>query len=222
MATANVSNTLVVPAESKVFPYFDDFNEDKNFHKILFRPGYGLQARELTQLQSILQNQIESFGANIYKEGSIIKDCVFTFDNNYNFVKLSDTYANGSTLTPSALNGLTVTNPASNLQAIVVNYTNGLVSTSPNLNTIYIKYLNTGTYSNGSTQFAFGNNEILSFYSTANVLQGQVYSANVADVSGYGYAFTTTEGIIFKKGYFIYVTPQTTRSEEHTSELQSH
>ena len=54
MAKANVVNTLVVPAESKVFPYYDDFDEDKNFKRILFRPGYAVQARELTQLQTIL------------------------------------------------------------------------------------------------------------------------------------------------------------------------
>ena len=40
-------------------PYNDDFGADKNFYKVLFRPGYSIQSRELTTLQSILQNQIE-------------------------------------------------------------------------------------------------------------------------------------------------------------------
>ena len=62
MASANVANTLVVPVESKVSPYYDDFDETKNFHRILFRPGYAVQARELTQIQTIMQNQIERFG----------------------------------------------------------------------------------------------------------------------------------------------------------------
>lgn len=70
MAKANVANTLVVPTETKVFPYHDDFNEEKNFHRMLFRPGYGVQARELTQLQTILQNQIERFGQHIFVNGS--------------------------------------------------------------------------------------------------------------------------------------------------------
>ena len=42
-----------------VAPYYDDFNEDNNYLRTLFRPGYAVQARELTQLQSALQNQIE-------------------------------------------------------------------------------------------------------------------------------------------------------------------
>ena len=51
-------------------PYYDDFDETKNYHKILFRPGYSVQARELTQLQTILQNQVERFGNHIFKDGS--------------------------------------------------------------------------------------------------------------------------------------------------------
>ena len=51
-------------------PYFDDYSESKNFHKILFRPGYSVQARELTQLQTILQGQIERFGNHAFKDGS--------------------------------------------------------------------------------------------------------------------------------------------------------
>lgn len=53
-------------------PYYDDFNEAKNYHQILFRPGYSVQARELTQIQSILQNQIEQFGNHIFRHGSMV------------------------------------------------------------------------------------------------------------------------------------------------------
>ena len=72
MAREKVANTLVVPAETTVFPYYDDFDETKNFHRVLFRPGYAVQARELTQVQTILQNQIERFGNHIFAQGSIV------------------------------------------------------------------------------------------------------------------------------------------------------
>ena len=36
-----------------VAPYYDDFDENDRFHKVLFRPGYAIQSRELTTLQSI-------------------------------------------------------------------------------------------------------------------------------------------------------------------------
>ena len=53
-----------------VSPYFDDFDPNDNYQKILFKPGYPVQARELTGLQSILQNQIEKFGQHFFKEGA--------------------------------------------------------------------------------------------------------------------------------------------------------
>lgn len=53
-------------------PYFDDFDESKNFHQIMFNPEYAIQSRELTQLQTILQSQIERFGNHIFKHGSVV------------------------------------------------------------------------------------------------------------------------------------------------------
>ena len=70
-------------------PYYDDFDKDSNFYRVLFKPGYPIQARELTTLQSILQNQIESFGSHIFKEGSMVIPGGVTFDSNYNSVRLN-------------------------------------------------------------------------------------------------------------------------------------
>ena len=42
-----------------VTPYYDDYDESKEYYRILFRPGYAVQAREVTQLQTVLQKQIE-------------------------------------------------------------------------------------------------------------------------------------------------------------------
>ena len=55
-----------------VSPYYDDFDSLKDFYKVLFNPGRPVQARELTTLQSILQNQLESFGSNLFKDGSVV------------------------------------------------------------------------------------------------------------------------------------------------------
>ena len=51
-----------------VAPYFDDFEPQSNYYKVLFKPGYPVQARELTTLQSILQNQVEDVGNHLFKE----------------------------------------------------------------------------------------------------------------------------------------------------------
>ena len=50
-------------------PYFNDFDEDKKFLQMMFKPGFPVQARELSQLQSILQNQIEQLGDYNFSDG---------------------------------------------------------------------------------------------------------------------------------------------------------
>ena len=55
-----------------VTPYYDDFNSANNFQQILARPGFAVQARELTQMQSMLKNQIETMGDFLFKEGAMV------------------------------------------------------------------------------------------------------------------------------------------------------
>jgi len=55
--------------DTSVSPYFDDYTEDKNFHKVLFKPGVAIQSRELNQTQTIFQNQIKRIGDYLYTDG---------------------------------------------------------------------------------------------------------------------------------------------------------
>ena len=41
--------------------YKDDFADSDGYYRILFNAGRSLQARELTQMQTIIQKQIERF-----------------------------------------------------------------------------------------------------------------------------------------------------------------
>jgi len=74
-------------------PYYDDFDSSDNFHRVLFRPGYAIQARELTQLQSILQDQIEKHGSHVFKDGAIVVPGSTQFDNSYQSVRLNKTFS---------------------------------------------------------------------------------------------------------------------------------
>ena len=73
-----------------LYPYYDDYNTLKDFHKILFKPSYPVQARELTQIQTILQNQISRFGDNIFTNGSRVTGGKVTVNSNVYSVILSD------------------------------------------------------------------------------------------------------------------------------------
>ena len=72
-------------------PWFDDFDATKNFHRILFKPGFAVQARELTQSQTILQDQISKFGLGIYADGSKVTGANITVDTTVNTCKLEQT-----------------------------------------------------------------------------------------------------------------------------------
>ena len=68
-ATLNLVTASATPEATKVTPYFDDYSEDKNFHRVLFKPGVAVQSRELTQSQTILQNQIKRVGDYLFSDG---------------------------------------------------------------------------------------------------------------------------------------------------------
>ena len=52
--------------------YRDDFKDSDNFHRVLFNSGRALQARELTQLQTIMQTELGRLGKHIFKEGAAV------------------------------------------------------------------------------------------------------------------------------------------------------
>ena len=79
-----------MPAKTNfnVSPYFDDFQSQDDFYRVLFRPGFAVQARELTSLQTILQNQIEQFGNHMFKEGTIVIPGSVGYDSKLQILQL--------------------------------------------------------------------------------------------------------------------------------------
>ena len=75
-----------------VTPYYDDFDKAKNFYRVLYRPGYPIQARELTTMQSILQNQVESVGSHLFKDGAMVIPGQVGYDLNVNAIMLQESF----------------------------------------------------------------------------------------------------------------------------------
>lgn len=142
-------------------PYFDDYDSLKGFLKVLFKPGYAVQTRELNQTQSILQNQIGNLSDNLFENGSAIKGGKISFDNESNYIKLYDTYNSVDFLYSNFSNrfvyGLTT--------KIVAKVYNGFNVDSSNPATLYLNYLSSGE--NDEKTFAAG--EVLQLVTTINV-----------------------------------------------------
>ena len=76
-----------------VSPYYDDFNKDKNFQNILFRPGYAIQAREMSQIQSLLKHKIEKVGDHLFKDGAMVVPGQISLFVKYTAIRIQNTFS---------------------------------------------------------------------------------------------------------------------------------
>lgn len=176
---------MALSTDLNVSPYYDDYDPKKSFYRVLFQPGVAVQARELNQLQTILQNQIEKFGDNIFKRGTIIEGCNITPHEQLPYVKIRDLETDGAPVNVDEYTGLHVRN-AANVQAFIVKTIAGYESSSPNLNTLYIQYNNSGNDGNTSTFSALDN---LTIYSKSY----PIFKMKVIDGSS---AFTNADSVV--------------------------
>ena len=128
-------------------PYFDDYDETKDFHQVLYKPAVAVQARELSQEQTILRNQVKRFGDHIFANGSRVSGGELHIDSEYEYVKLQATY-NNAAITASLLSGKTLVGNTSGTSAKVVNYA-AIDSVTGDPNTIWVKYLSGGAITDG-------------------------------------------------------------------------
>jgi hypothetical protein len=206
---------MALETNFNVSPYFDDFETSakvKRYHKILFKPGVAVQTRELTQLQSMLQEQVARFGSNIYKEGTIIDGCDFQYDANVAFVKLRDNFGSNS-VTTSVFANVIVQGATSGVRAKVIATTAGTEAGAPNYNTFLVKYLDGGT---SKTNKTFVVNEQL-VYLPADGGSGQRANTITSAAFGFGSIFHIGGGIIFQKGNFINVESQVIILEKYSN-----
>ena len=106
-----------------VAPYFDDFDPQSNYYKVLFKPGFPVQARELTTLQSILQNQVEDVGNHLFKEGAQVIPGGVTYLNPLYAVQIEPEFLGiPVSLYLEQLVGQQITGETSGITAKVVTY----------------------------------------------------------------------------------------------------
>jgi hypothetical protein len=194
-------------------PYFDDFNAEKNFYKVLFNPGKPIQSRELNNIQSILQNQIETFGSHIFKEGSLVIPGNITYDPQFFAVKLNPTsFGVDISLYIEKYVGKKITGQISGITATIQK-----IVIPDNINnleyvTLYVKYLDSdsnfrinpfqdGESLSSSENIVYGNTTISAGTPFASLISSEASST--------GSAVSIGDGISFVRGTFTRVSKET-------------
>ena len=209
-------------------PYFDDYDESKGFQRILFRPGYSVQARELTQLQTMLQAQIDRFGQYAFKDGDAVLGGNLNRQFKTDYIKIEEnfTYSSVSYTTSNYVDEFLGTiirgtdNTGNQVEAEVMDV---ISIDGGDPNTLYVKYIQKGGTNNDVSTFAEG--EIIESY--ANV-DGSAFGAtryarvgggsnideagtpsSITNSIGYGSKATLEESVYFIAGCYVYVNQQT-------------
>jgi len=190
-----------------VAPYFDDFDPQSNYYKVLFKPGYPVQARELTTLQSILQNQVEDVGNHLFKEGAQVIPGGVTLLNPFYAIQVESEFLGlPISLYLDQLIGKTITGEVSGITAKVVTYITNQESERGNY-TLYVDYFESSTTDLATEQFLDNEvllvNENISF-STTFITSGEGFARTIStNASATASAFAINQGVYFLRGYFV-------------------
>ena len=203
-----------------ISPYYDDFDSERNFYKVLFKPGYPIQARELTTLQSILQDQVKSFGSHIFKEGSVVIPGNIAYDGNFNSVKLNSTnFGVDISLYINNFIGKKISGQISGTTAIIQFVSSPDGGDVEDL-TIYVKYLD----SDNNFQFnPFEDGESLIAeenitYGNTTINAGTPFASLISlNATSVGSSASIGDGVYFIRGYFVNVSKQTIILDNYTN-----
>lgn len=179
-----------------VSPIFDDFDENKNFHRVLFQAGKPVQARELTQAQTILQSQVERLGKHLFTEGAMVVPGGIKSTEDQDFVKL--TLTSGSAYTD--FSGETKLFVRSNANGMVAQVAKSFDAAGADPVSLFIDTLTPGS----GQEKKFAVNEAITFfvYNADNVTTRNIASATVS-AKGKGSWVKVQNGVYFVRGMLV-------------------
>jgi hypothetical protein len=196
-----------------ISPYFDDFDESKGYQRILFKPGVAVQARELTQLQTALQAQIDRHGRYAFKDGSKVVNGEVSLDVNFEFIKIESAFTHtvgGAVNTDAYLSefvGSTITGLGNSGNQITAKVIAAIAAEGSDPNTLYVKYGEKGGATGNRTVDTFAaSEEFTSNTSTTSgtVRHGKIKTSGVTPI-GKGSRVNIEEGVYFIAGNFVHV-----------------
>lgn len=189
-----------------IAPYFDDFEINKKFNKILFKPSLAVQARELNQLQSILQNQINGVSDVIFKPNSRVKGGELNYRHEVAYVNITSV-----TSIDDSFIGSRIANE-NGLEAVIVAVVPRTSNSSPSK--VFVDYTNTDPINNLSL---FQANDLITID-----YMGSPFSATASATSttGVGSIADISEGLFYSENVFVYVDKQVLVVSPNTPTLE--
>jgi len=189
-----------------VEPYYDDFESvasgntlspKEQYQRILFRPGKAIQARELTQLQTQLQNQISAHGTHVFKDGSVVVPGAVHLHNKIDYIKLDS--VNSYCDTVAELVGTEFTD-GTNVARVV----HATLASGSDPITIFVKYISGTTFADNAT-----------------ITDGANKSAEVkaSAATGFGSIVSIEDGIYYIKKHFVAVKASTIILSKYTTNV---
>ena len=139
--------------------YRDFYDANDGYYRVLYNSGRALQARELIEQQTIIQEEIARFGQNIFKEGAMVNPGGATVNNKIEYIRLAP-----SSVTTPDLVGVTLTNGTIEFKVLEI-----VASVGSDPETLYVQYTDTSAVTDTTKAARVSSLEVLSRVDSVSV-----------------------------------------------------
>ena len=186
--------------------YKDDFVDSANYHRILFNSGRALQARELTQMQTITQTEISRLGKHLFNQGAAVNPGSVNVNNTYEFIKLENaSLPSGNFVGVGLISGTT---------SVAMEVLEAVDATASDPPTLFVRYTSTTGGTAGTTPVRVGAGETLT--GGPATLQVQVTNTIANPCTGVGTKVSIAEGDFFAINRFVFAKSQSMILSKYT------
>lgn len=188
----------------KASPYFDDadYAALQQYYKLAFIPARAVQARELTQIQSLQHFQIKRLGDHLFKNGSMVIPGQISFDARYKSIEFdvsgfSDGVRENLQNATYQANNIIGSYLSDGQIKAIVDY---IVNVDNNTIKLYIKYISGNA---GETEYS-----TLSVIDLVDAEDNVILNDIQVGAKGFATAATITPGVFYVNGLFCTVHEQ--------------